>query len=611
MVVATEDFWKIDFDPIALKKRYLEERDRRLKPSGQSQWVIIGEGKGEKFKGWLQDPWAEPLVRDPIEVETTVLILGGGFSGITTAAKLKDAGITDFKMIDKAGDFGGNWYWNRYPGAACDSEAYCYLPLLEETGYMPVEKYTRAPEILAHCRRMANRWNLYDNAIFQTEAREIVWSDEKKVWTCSTNRGDKITAQFVVTAGGPLHRPKLPDLPGIETFKGHEFHTSRWDYDYTGGDSYGSLDKLGDKKVAFIGTGATAIQCIPYLGASCGQLYVFQRTPSAVDVRNNKPTDPEWYKSLGPGWQKRRDLAFQAALIGQDIEGVEELDDGFTNSSRDIFSFLKRNLATGEGSQYSMEELLQLGDFKKMEFIRRRVDEVVKDKKTAEALKPWYNLFCKRPVYSDDYLETFNRPNVTLVDTNGQGVERITERGVVANGEEYEVDCIIWGTGFDIFGPGFENHTDFKVIGRDGLTKEEKFKQGKGYATLYGVCTHGLPNAFWYSNTQAAVSTNFPSVFSDQAQFVVYCIASALKQKAKVIEVTVDAEEEWAEEIVAKSAERKNFRQECTPGYYNDEGSVELIKPRNLNYGPGAIAYRTVLQDYQDRGTLEGFELTF
>jgi cyclohexanone monooxygenase len=167
------------------------------------------------------------------------------------------------RIIEKGGNFGGTWYWNRYPGAACDIESYVYLPLLEETGFIPLEKYSKGQEILEYSKAIARHFALYRDALFQTEVTDLSWDDEAQRWIVSTERGDKIRARFVAMANGPLHRPKLPGISGIETFKGHSFHTSRWDYDYTGGDPSGGLTRLADKRVGLIGTGATAVQCVP------------------------------------------------------------------------------------------------------------------------------------------------------------------------------------------------------------------------------------------------------------------------------------------------------------------------------------------------------------
>src|SRR5579871_5687253 len=435
---------ELGFDPERLKAKYRAERDKRLRDDGNEQYREI---KGD-FAHYLEDPYVEPgFTREPLFDETEVVVIGGGFGGLLAGARLREAGIQDIRMIEKGGDFGGTWYWNRYPGAACDIESYIYLPLLEEVGYMPVEKYSRAPEILKHSRAIAEKFDLYRNACFQTEVTEMRWDEKISRWIVKTNRGDAMKARFVVMANGPLHRPKLPGIPGVETFKGHSFHTSRWDYHYTGGTSEGGLTGLAGKRVGIIGTGATAVQCVPHVAAWAKELFVFQRTPSSIDVRNNRPTDPEWSKRLEPGWQQKRMDNFNALVSG--VPQSEDLvNDGWTDIIGNLLVLMRKQNEAGD--TVDLASTLQLADFKKMESIRARVDAVVRDARKAEALKPYYNQFCKRPCFHDEYLEAFNRPNVHLIDTDGKGVERITERGVVANSKEYEIDCLIYATGFEV-----------------------------------------------------------------------------------------------------------------------------------------------------------------
>jgi len=587
----------LGFDPAALKAKYRAERDKRLRQDGNQQYVEISG----KYAHYLDDPYIARIERAPMSDKVEVVVVGGGFGGLLAGARLKQAGIEDVRIIEKGGDFGGTWYWNRYPGAACDIESYVYLPLLEEVGYMPVEKYTRAPEILKHSRAIGETFGLYKGAIFQTEVTKIAWDNAASRWTITTNRGDSLKARYVVLASGPLHRPKLPGIPGVETFKGHSFHTSRWDYAYTGGDSNGHLTGLKDKTVAVIGTGATAVQCVPHLGEAAKQLYVFQRTPSSIDVRNNKPTDPEWVKSLTPGWQKRRMDNFNVLVSGgwQDEDLVA---DGWTDIIRNIL------ILAGQGAKTPEEamQLAQLADFKKMESIRARVDAIVQDKSAAEALKPWYNQFCKRPCFHDDYLATFNRSNVELVDTNGKGVERITEDAIIANGKEYKVDCLIYATGFEV-GTTFSHRANMELHGRDGLTLTEKWKDGA--STLHGMHVNGFPNAFIIGNTQSGFTANFPHMIDEQSRHLAYILAQAGERQATLIEATPEAEAEWVQAILNTAILRQKFFEECTPGYYNNEGQPSPAAVRNGSYGGGPIAFVKILEAWREEGGLKGLEL--
>jgi cyclohexanone monooxygenase len=589
----------LGFDPKALKAKYRAERDKRLRTEGNEQYVEI---KGQ-FAHYLDDPYVAQIVRAPITDETEVLIVGGGFGGMLAAARLRQAGIDDIRVVEKGGDFGGTWYWNRYPGAACDIESYIYLPLLEEVGYMPVEKYTRAPEILAYCKKIGERFDLYRAAIFQTEVKEMRWDATSSRWIVTTNRDDAIKARFVIMANGPLHRPKLPGIPGVETYKGHSFHTSRWDYDYTGGTSMGGLDKLKDKVVGIIGTGATSVQCVPHLGASAKHLYVFQRTPSSIDVRNNRPTDPEWAASLTPGWQQERMDNFNSLLSG--IPQKEDMvNDGWTDIIVNL-GVVARNRSAKAGAP-NPGELLELADYRKMEQIRARAEEIVKDPNVAESLKPYYRQFCKRPCFHDDYLATFNRPNVTLVDTQGKGVDRITEHGVVANGVEYKLDCLIYGTGFEV-GTGYARRAGYEIYGRGGQSLTEKWKDG--VATFHGFFANGFPNMFIVSNAQSGFTANFPHMLNAQSQHMAYVIRHAADHQVRTLEASEDAEKDWIQTIINVAMIRQQFLEECTPGYYNNEGKPSVAAVRNGPYGAGSIAFIKLLEDWRAEGSLKGLEL--
>ena len=590
---------KLGLDPDELRNKYRAERDKRVREDGNAQYVNMA---GE-FAHYIEDPYVKRVERAPLTDHTHVVIIGGGFGGLLAGGRLRDAGVEDIRVIEKGGDFGGTWYWNRYPGAACDIESYIYLPLLEETGYMPVEKYSKAPEILAHSRRIAEHFNLYDKACLQTEITGLNWDDEANVWVIETDRGDRMTADHVVMSNGPLNRPKLPGIPGVESFKGHSFHTSRWDYDYTGGNSLGGLTGLKGKRVGIIGTGATAVQCVPHIAEGAEQLYVFQRTPSSIDVRDNKPTDADWAASLAPGWHKDRMENFNT-LVSGGFAPEDLVMDGWTDIIRNLLFIAQQEGNKNLGPE-KLAELAELADFQKMEQVRGRVDSVVQDKATADALKPWYRQFCKRPCFHDDYLPTFNRDNVTLVDTNGQGVERITENAIVANGETYEIDCLIYATGFEV-GTEYTRRAGYDVGGRDGRKLSEHWADG--YRSLHGMLVNGFPNLIVMGTTQAGFTANYPHLLDEQARQIAYLITEAGKRQARVFEVTAEAEEAWVDEIVRKSALREKFLEECTPGYYNNEGKLSKMARQNTSYGAGSNAYFAILDGWRNTGAMEGLE---
>ncbi|CAN7618654.1 NAD(P)/FAD-dependent oxidoreductase [Phenylobacterium sp. LjRoot225] len=589
-----------DFDADALREKYRQEREKRLRADGNRQYVEMGG----RFASYLDDPYTEPFERAPLHDETEVILIGGGFGGLLAGARLREAGFTDIRIIEKGGDFGGTWYWNRYPGAACDVESYIYLPLLEEMGFMPRRKYTPAPEILDYSRRIAERFDLYRNACLQTMVTELRWDGASRRWIVSTNRGDRMRARFVAMANGPAHKPKLPGIPGLEAFKGHTFHTSRWDYDYTGGGPDGGLDRLSDKVIGVIGTGATAIQCIPHLGEAAKRLYVFQRTPSSVDVRDDRPTDLDWWKSLTPGWQKARMENFTTIVAGGQAE-VDLINDGWTDV---LTRFLRKETLAGlEGSEHAASDAVELADFAKMEEIRARVATVVKDPATAEALKPYYRQFCKRPCFHDAYLPTFNRPNVSLIDTDGKGVERITERGVIAAGVEYPLDGLVFATGFEI-GTSYTGRSGYDVVGAGGLRLSQKW--AKGISSLHGMHVHGFPNLFIFMRDQSAHTVNFTHSLDEQSKHLAYILRAAKDRNAVRMEATRDAEDAWVETIIELAQLNQEFLERCTPGYYNGEGQINAeAAKRNAGYGRGPGAFFDVLDDWRNDGRLAGLTL--
>ena len=591
------------FNPDALRDRYRTERDKRLRTDGNEQYVEVAG----RLAHYLDDPYVEPgFTRDAVSDEVDVVVIGGGFGGLLAGARLRQAGVESIRMIDPAGDFGGTWYWNRYPGIACDIESYTYLPLLEEIGYVPKEKYSGGKEILAHAQAIARKFDLYRDAFFQTRVEELRWNESARRWILSTNHGDRMRARFVCLATGPLNRPKLPGLPGIEDFRGHSFHASRWDYRYTGGDSEGGLTKLTGERVGVIGTGATAVQIVPHLGEWAEHLYVFQRTPSSIDVKNNPATDPAWAASLAAGWHQHRMDNFNNLVSG--LPQPENLvDDGWT----DIITNLLLGMQRGDGIDLSPEGIqraVEMADFEKMEQIRARIDATVKDPLTAAALKPWYRQFCKRPCFHNDYLETFNRPNVTLVDTEGQGVERMTSRGVVARGREYELDCLIFATGFEV-GTDYCRRAGMQIFGRRGMSLTEWWSEG--VRTLHGMHIHGFPNCFLMSNSQAGFTANFPHMLNEQARHLTYIIRRAIDEGAHVVEATEEASQAWVERCIEKAGAGMEFLESCTPGYYNNEGKLSERSVQNGFYGggTGSPEFISILEAWREEDKLDGLRV--
>jgi cyclohexanone monooxygenase len=594
-----------EIDLPALREKYRCERDKRIRPDGGNQYLEAADGFAEYYEA---DPYSPPVIRDAISEDLDVAVLGGGFAGLIAAARIKQAGVSNLRIIDLAGDFGGAWYWNRYPGIQCDTDSCCYLPMLEEVNYIPKDKYAYGAEVYEHCQRIGRHFGLYDTALFGTLIRSLRWDESIRRWRIGTNRGDDIRARFVVMCQGPFNRPKLPGIPGIQRFKGHTFHTARWDYNYTGGDMNGGLHKLGDKRVAIVGTGASGIQCVPFLARHAKHLYVFQRTPSYIDDRGNTPIDAEMIKALGPGWQKRRQANFHtAAFVGFGPGDKDLICDGWTEVSRNMAAKLE-SMGWPQLTPAQLIEMREIEDYKAMERLRRRIDSVVRDRKTAAALKPYYRFLCKRPCFSDEYLPTFNRPNVTLIDVSeSKGVERITGTGIVAHGVEYPVDCIIFASGFEITTELRRRFGIDPITGRDGLSLYDHWADG--YRTFHGMMSHGFPNLCFTGFTQAGVSANTTAMFEQQGTHLAWIIKETLARGAAVVEPSQQAQDEWVRTIRETSITDRQFWRECTPGYYNNEDEEVFRSHLGEPYGPGFYAFDQLLQAWRAKGGMEGLWL--
>ena len=592
-----------NIDLAALRRKYREERDKRL--GGNRRELPELTGPLARYAG---DPHSTPAARPPRRDRVDAVIVGAGLGGLMIGAQLRGAGVERIRLIDTAGDVGGVWYWNRYPGARCDVESLIYMPLLEETGApLPEERYARAAEILAHGQRIARHYRLYEDALLQTTVEGMEWDEAASEWVTRTDRGDEIRSQFAILANGPLTRIRLPAVPGIETFTGKSFHTSRWDYAYTGGTpDTEDLPRLRDKVVGVVGTGSTGIQCIPPLGRSARHLYVFQRTPSTVSVRDNYKFDKDWLSSLEPGWQARRMRNFTDVLYGADVS-EDLVHDGWTEVWRDLFI----KPAFKRLSPAELEAAKERADARTMEKVRARVAETVKDPGTAESLKPYYAYICKRPGFHDEYLETFNRRNVTLVDTQGSGVDQVTPSGVVAAGQEYRLDCLIFATGFEAneSGSSFTRRIGFDVLGRNQVSLAAKWSAG--LVTLHGLTTAMFPNLFVQSapSAQNVETVNFVHTMQENAQHMAYIVGEVRRRGARSFEVTEAAERDWVRTIIDQAIDDAAFLEACTPGRRNAEGLPETRVPGNRNFGSGPLRFFALLEKWRTSGELPGLTI--
>jgi cyclohexanone monooxygenase len=398
--------------------------------------------------------------------------------------------------------------------------------------------------------------------------------------------------------------PKLPGIPGIGTFRGHSFHTSRWDYEYTGGDYSGAVMKmLADKRVGLIGTGATAVQCVPHLARDARELYVFQRTPSSVDARGNHPIDPAWFAEIAtPGWQQRWLENFTANQAGGAAD-EDLVQDGWTDIARRIRARIAA-LPPESLSPAAMLAAYEESDFEKMEEIRARADAIVRDPVTATRLKAWYRQLCKRPCFHDEYLQAFNHPNTRLVDTDGKGVARITAAGVIVAGREYELDCIIYGSGFEV-GTPYARRAGFEVTGRDGFTLSEHWADGM--RTLHGIHVRGFPNLLFVQPTQGAnLISNVPHNIVDSARTIATVVRHAADGGFGTVEPTADAEAAWVELLLTGPGSMIGGP-DCTPGYYNNEGQ-DPGQFLGYGYPYGPSAYFAYIDKWRASGTFDGLE---
>ena len=581
-----------------MQRKYAEERARRLGGDRTSVHDLLHD---EGFERYLDDPFTPHVERAPVTDDIDVAIVGAGIAGVVTGAKLRDQGDFRIRLIDTAGGVGGTWYWNRYPGVMCDVESYIYMPMLEEMDYIPTQKYAFGEEIREHIERIADKYDLVDDALFHTRVEESRWDEDAARWIITTDRGDEIRARYLIMAVGILNLLRVPVIPGMERFQGASFHSSRWDYSYTGGaPGDPRLTNLADKAVAVIGNGASGIQTIPALAASSKHVYVFQRTPSAIGVRANAPTPDDFATNLAPGWQKDRMENFTAVMAGLEKERDLVADMWTAHMAKVSNPRIEPGMTPAE-----IAAAAEAFDYSVMEEHRARIDEIVRDPEVAESLKPYYRYLCKRPLFHDEYLAAFNEPNVTLVDCPN-GVDEITEHGVIAGGREYEVDCIVYATGFEAEVTPFPTRAAHPIVGRDGVTLAEKWKDGA--MTLHGMMTHGFPNLFISPapGQQAVISVNHTHIMVSGAEHIAATIAKLDAMGVRVADVTEEAEAAWVAKIEEGFADRGEFMGSCTPSRLNFQGDPTAQNPRNGSYGGGYGDYFG-WRDLIDRWREEGF----
>ncbi|HEY7105762.1 MAG TPA: NAD(P)/FAD-dependent oxidoreductase [Acidimicrobiia bacterium] len=589
------------FDRDAIRAKYAEEREKRLTGDRAAFRDLAHD---DAFARYRDDPFTPVVPRDPVSEDVDVAIIGAGMGGVVAGAQLRKSGVERIRLIDSAGGIGGTWYWNRYPGVMCDVESYTYLPMLEEMGYIPTTRYAFGDEIRRHLENIALKFDLVDSTLFHTSVQRSEWDETTSRWVVRTDRGDEIRAKYLVTAVGILNLMKMPVIPGMEDFAGKAFHSARWDYAYTGGSPTDPhLTKLADKVVGVIGTGASAIQAIPALSESAERVVVFQRTPAAVGVRGNYPTTEDFVRSREPGWQRERMENFQAVMLGLPVE-TDLVDDGWCHHFGPVNNPKREPGIADDAFARRVEQF----DYEIMEEHRRRIEQFVEDPGKVSVLMPYYRYQCRRPLFHDEYLPALNRTNVTVVDC-ATGIDRISEHGVVVDGKEYEVDCIVYATGFEPEVTPVARRLGHEVVGRGGRTLADKWREGQ--ATLFGMMTRGFPNLFLMPapGQQAVVTVNFTLVTVVGAEFVAATVAALEEQGVESFEVSEDAEADWGERIVS-SAKPALIQDPCTPSFRIE--NAYIMDPRSGSYGGGLgdyFGYIELLAKWRESGNFPGLEL--
>ena len=448
----------------------------------------------------------------------------------------------------------------------CDVDATIYLPLLEETGYMPTEKYASATEIFGYCQLLGRHFGLYEHALFQTEVESLTWDDDAHRWDVATKRGDRIRTQFFVSAGGLMHKAKLPGIDGIDRFAGKAFHTTRWDYELHRRQpdrADGPTRRQGRRHHRHrrdVGAGRAAAGPVGEGGL---------RLPAhAVGRRGARPAaDRRGLVPLAP-----------AGLAGrahpQLHRGGDRPEAGPRPGRRRLGAGAVARTPRREPASEDERAELEAIDFEVMEGFRRRIDEIVEDPETAEKLKPWYGKHCKRICFHDEYLQSFNEPNVHLVDTDGRGVREMSAAGPIVDGTEYPLDLLVFASGFEIT-TGLVDRLGFDPVGRDGVRLSERWHDGTH--SLHGVLTAEFPNFFVVSFIQAGFGLNFVHFLSESTAHITWLIDHCLQEGIESIEATPEAEDEWLNMLWEASGPLARYNRGCTPSYGNSEGARTML----------------------------------
>ncbi|QRK05688.1 NAD(P)/FAD-dependent oxidoreductase [Archangium violaceum] len=524
-----------------------------------------------------------------------VVIVGAGFAGLYMLYRLRQLGLL-VRVYEAGGGVGGTWFWNRYPGARCDIESmdysYSFSHELEQE-WKWTERYATQPEILRYLNHVADRFDLRRNIQFDTRVTSAVFDEATNRWAIQTDGGARVSARFCIMATGCLSAAKVPDFKGLETFEGRWYHTGRWPHE--------AVDFTG-QRVGVIGTSSSGIQVIPLVAEQAAHLFVFQRTPSFSVPARNTPIDPAYESWMKANYAEYRRKARESrAGVVMDVNEKSALDVSPEEREREYKARWEKG-GTGFLGAFSDLRIRRESNETAAEFVRARIRETVRDPAVAEALMPrTYPLGTRRLCVDTHYYETFNRDNVTLVDVKQSPIEELTPKGLRTRSAEYELDIIVFATGFDAMTGALLN---IDIRGRGNVTLRQKWADGP--RTYLGLAIAGFPNLFTITGPGS------PSVFSNtivsieqHVDWLTDCIAYLMDRRFKCIEATVEAEDGWvahARELV----ERTLFP--LADSWYigaNIPGKPRVFMP----YVGGVGAYRKKCDAVAAHG-YEGFTLT-
>ena len=532
-------------------------------------------------------------ITDDIKPDYDAVVIGAGFSGLYMLHSLRENGYST-KVFEKADDVGGTWYWNRYPGARCDSDSIYYNYTFSEElfkGWTWSSRYPEQAEILSYLNYVADTLQLRDGIQFNTTVNHADYHEDDHVWRIYTEDGSSVTATYFITAVGCLSASNIPNFKGIHSFKGNKYHTGKWPHE--------GVDFTG-KKVGVIGTGSSGVQSIPVIAKEAEHLTVFQRTPQYCFPARNHPYDPEFVKETKENFSQLK-TELRESHSGQIIKSRKPsaLDD----TPEDRHKAYEDRWKQG-GYLFIYDDLLinEESNETAATFIRSKIAQTVKDSKTAQKLMPSYHWGTKRQILDTDYYETYNRENVSLIDVRSNPIEEITSNGIKTTAGEVELDAIVFATGFDgMTGPLFR----MDIHGRDGIALKDKWEEGAQTRTYLGLSTNGFPNMFMITGPESpSVLSNMPISIEQHVEWITDCINYMEKNNIVSIEANEEAEKEWSKHCRDIAEETLYTKTDSWYMGANIEGKARGF----LIYLGGVGTYRNICQEVAEKG-YEGFDL--